>query len=96
VADPLTLYQAEWCPYSRLVRERLTELGVSFTAMQVEAEPEDRDRMRAATGTDVIPAAVLADGTVLAGEAEEIADELSRRFEAWPEAEAHRTKAREH
>ena len=38
----LTLYQAEWCPYSSAVRERLTELGVDFVARQVAPRREDR------------------------------------------------------
>jgi glutaredoxin len=39
----LTLYQAEWCPYSAAVRERLTELGVDFIARQVRPRREDRE-----------------------------------------------------
>ena len=39
----LTLYQAEWCPYSSAVRERLTELGVDFVARQVRPRQEDRE-----------------------------------------------------
>jgi len=92
----LRLYQAEWCPYSRLVRQRLTELGVPFIALQVEAEPEQRAEMREATGTDTIPVAVLPDGTVLTGEAEEIVRALDLRFDEGPEAERHREKARSH
>ncbi|HZT90474.1 MAG TPA: glutaredoxin domain-containing protein [Gaiellaceae bacterium] len=38
----LTLYQAEWCPYSSAVRERLTELGIDFVAKQVAPYPEQR------------------------------------------------------
>ena len=39
----LTLYQAEWCPYSSAVRQRLTELGIDFVAKQVAPRQEDRD-----------------------------------------------------
>jgi glutathione S-transferase len=39
----LELYQAEWCPYSAAVRERLTELGIDFVARQVAPRQEDRD-----------------------------------------------------
>jgi glutathione S-transferase len=39
----LELYQAEWCPYSSAVRERLTELGVDFIARQVAPRREDRE-----------------------------------------------------
>ena len=39
----LTLYQAEWCPYSSAVRQRLTELGTDFMAKQVAPRQEDRE-----------------------------------------------------
>jgi glutathione S-transferase len=39
----LELYQAEWCPYSSAVRERLTELGIDFVAKQVAPRQEDRE-----------------------------------------------------
>ena len=39
----LELYQAEWCPFSSAVRERLTELGIDFVAKQVAPRQEDRE-----------------------------------------------------
>ena len=39
----LELYQAEWCPYSAAVRERLTELGIDYVARQVAPRKEDRE-----------------------------------------------------
>jgi glutathione S-transferase len=39
----ITLYQAEWCPYSSAVRQRLTELGIDFVAKQVAPKQEQRD-----------------------------------------------------
>ena len=78
----LRLYQAEWCPHSGKVRQKLTELGMPFVALQVEPESDDRDEMREATGSDVIPVAVLSDGTVLDGDAKEIVAELGRRYDA--------------
>jgi hypothetical protein len=35
------LYQTEWCPASRRVRERLTELGLDYLVRQVPVERED-------------------------------------------------------
>jgi glutathione S-transferase len=64
----LQLYQAEWCPHSRKVRQRLTELGVEFLARQVAPEPDDRDDMRAAVGDDEIPLLVREDGSTVVGE----------------------------
>ena len=42
----LTLYQAEWCPFSSAVREVLTELGVDFVARQVEPWPDERRELQ--------------------------------------------------
>ncbi len=92
----LTLYQAEWCPFSAAVRQRLTELGVPWLAAPVAAYPEDRDELRAVTGGDSIPAAVLADGTVLVGDTRELLAELDRRFDEPASAEDHRQQAAAH
>ena len=42
----VTLYQAEWCPFSSAVREVLTELGLDFVARQVEPWPKERNELR--------------------------------------------------
>jgi glutathione S-transferase len=63
----LTLYQAEWCPYSSAVREVLTELGLDVVLRQVEPIPEQRNGMREATGTDSIPVLVAEDGSIHQG-----------------------------
>ena len=39
------LYQAEWCPHSHRVRQRLTELGLDFAAHQVPVDPAERTAM---------------------------------------------------
>jgi glutathione S-transferase len=80
----LELYQAEWCPFSHRVRQRLTELNLAFVAHQVEPEPHLRETMRAAVGSDSIPVLVLEDGSVLDGDADEIVNALDRQF---PETE---------
>ena len=89
----MDLYQAEWCPHSHKVRQRLTELGLDFTARQVPAEPDDRAALLHAAGTNEIPVLVAEDGEILKGE-EEILSWLER-FDEHPDAERHREKARE-
>lgn len=74
----LILYQAEWCPFSSAVREVLTELGLDVALRQVEPEPEQRDDMREATGTDSIPVLVAEDGSVHRG-TREIFEHLRER-----------------
>jgi glutathione S-transferase len=88
----IELWQTEWCPSSRRVRERLTELGVDYVIHQVPVEKELRDELRAVTGADSIPAAVCADGRVVVGE-EAIVAALEARFPDPPGAESHRAKA---
>lgn len=83
------LYQAEWCPFSHVVRQRLTELGVDFAAHQVEPLPEQRDAMQAAVGSRLIPVLVLDDGTVLDQDAAEIVAELDRRLPENEHTSAH-------
>ena len=56
MATVLTLYQAEWCPYSSAVRQRLTELGIDFIAKQVAPRQEDRE------GQHEIPLLTNGDG----------------------------------
>ena len=57
----ITLYQAEWCPYSSAVRQRLTELGIDFVAKQVAPKQEQRD------GDHEIPMLTNGDGECFEG-----------------------------
>ena len=88
----LELYQTEWCPASRRVRESLTELGLDYVVHQVPVERDERIALVAATGVETIPALVLEDGTAVVGE-DAIGDYLYERFDEPPQAEAHRLKA---
>lgn len=86
----IEVYQAEWCPHSRRIRQRLTELGIDYVARQVPPEPEHRTALREATGCLTIPVVVLEDGTVLGGRDEEILAGLDERFPEGPDAGGHR------
>ena len=88
----LELWQTEWCPASRRIRERLTELGVDYVTRQVPVDKEQRAALQAKTGTDTIPALVPDHGSTLIGESE-ICRYLDDYFPVPPEAEAHRLKA---
>jgi glutathione S-transferase len=87
----LELYQTEWCPASRRVREHLTELGIDYLIRQVPVERAARAALAAATGADSIPA-VVDDGVVVVGE-DAIETYLEERYVEPAEAEAHRLKA---
>jgi glutathione S-transferase len=91
----LTLYQAEWCPHSHRVRQRLTELGLPFVAMQVEPRPEDRDELREASGDDSIPVLLTEEGEAI-GDVERILEWLDEHYAEPPTARGHRAQARAH
>ena len=88
----LELWQTEWCPASRRVRARLTELGIDYVTRQVPVDKDERTLLRQRIGSDTIPALVLGDGTVAIGE-ETILGYLDERNTEPPGAEAHRLKA---
>ena len=90
------LYQAEWCPHSHRVRQRFTELGVSFIARPVPAERADREELRRRTGGDEIPALVLEDGTPVPGDADQLIAYLDERYSERADAQEHRELAEEH
>ncbi|HEV2753255.1 MAG TPA: glutaredoxin family protein [Solirubrobacteraceae bacterium] len=92
----IEVFQAEWCPHSRRVRQQLTESGVDFVARQVRADRDGREEMRQAVGTDQIPAVVLEGGEVLNGEADAIVAALQERFAPRDDAQRHREKAEAH
>ena len=84
----ITLFQAEWCPFSSAVRERLTELGIDFVARQVEPTEDNR------TEVDEIPTLELDDGTRIAG-----TDAILAQLAEWPPwryEREHRARYEEH
>jgi len=91
----IELWQAEWCPYSRIVRMRLTELGVDFVARQVEARSEDRARMRERTGLDSIPVLVPEGGEPI-GDFKEILAWIDDHHAETPETDHVRAQIRAH
>ncbi len=90
----LTLYQAEWCPFSSAVREVLTELGVDFVTRQVEPWPEERRELQALAGTDQIPVLQAEDGRLYRGTREIFAH--LRELEPWQFAAEHRRRFTDH
>jgi glutathione S-transferase len=90
----MELYQAEWCPHSHKVRQRLSELGLDITLRQVAADPHAREELKRVAGTDEIPVLVGSDGRPRAGE-DEILDYLDDEFDERRDAGEHRAKALE-
>jgi predicted GNAT family acetyltransferase len=93
-APRLTLYQAEWCPFSSAVREVLTELGIDVVLRQLEPWPEQRGGLRGLAGTDTIPVLHAEDGSLYRGTREIFAH--LREREPWRFAAAHRRRFADH
>jgi uncharacterized protein len=91
---PLTLYQAEWCPFSSAVREVLTELGLDFVARQVPPWPNERTDLHRVAGTTQIPVLQTEDGRLYRG-TREIFTHLRER-DPWQLAAAHRRRFADH
>ena len=88
----LELFQTEWCPASRRVRQRLTELGLDYVIRQVPVERAARTTLREAIGAGTIPALRLENGSAIVGE-ENILTYLGEHIAESSGAEAHREKA---
>jgi|SRR5579875_2209807 len=87
----LELWQTEWCPASQRVRQRLTELGLSFIARPVPVDLDARIELRAATGQISIPV-LVGDGEIVSGE-DAIRTHLDERFPEPHGARSQREKA---
>ena len=88
----LELFQTEWCPASRRIRQRLTELGLDYVNHQVPVEREQRAVLLGLAGSDTVPTLLLDDGSPLVGE-DAILAHLAHHYEEPEQAEAHRAKA---
>jgi glutathione S-transferase len=91
MSPTLELWQTEWCPASHRVRQRLTELGLTYTAHQVPVERDARVQLEEATGRRTIPILVV-DDEVIGGE-EAILAYLQEHFDEPPDADQQRAKA---
>jgi glutathione S-transferase len=86
------LWQTEWCPASRRVRQRLTELGIGYITRQVPVDKANRTLLLERAGTDTIPVLVEPGGAPIVGEAS-ILDFLKAHEPVPAEARPHRLRA---
>jgi glutaredoxin len=83
----LTLYQAEWCPYTHPIRQLMTELGLTYTTVNVPADREARTELLAVSGQEGIP--VLVDGDKVLTDLDEILEHLRSTYPAPEDARKH-------
>jgi glutathione S-transferase len=75
----MRLYQTEWCPYCRRVRMKLTELGITYVAVNVPRERSLRTDLLAVSGQPGIPTLVDRD-VIIADDDEAIIAHLEARY----------------
>jgi mycoredoxin len=77
----MRLYQREECSDSKPVREKLTELGITYIIVNVPKEKERRREVHEVSGQYFIP--VLVDGdVVMANDPDGIVRYLTERYGA--------------
>jgi len=83
----LTLYQAEWCAYCHRVRQAMTELGLTYTIVNVPARREERAELLAISDQEGVP--VLTDGDKVLTDSDEIIEYLRATYPAPEDAGDH-------
>ena len=83
----LTLYQAEWCAYCHRVRQVMTELGLTYLAVNVAADREERADLMAISDQVGVP--VLQDGDKVFSDSDEIIEYLRGTYPTPEDAEDH-------
>ncbi|MNK84808.1 glutaredoxin 3 [compost metagenome] len=74
----MKLYQFESCPYCKMVRERLSELQVTYININVPRDKMQRDEVERVSGQRTVP--VLVDGETVLDDEEKILPYLDRKY----------------
>jgi len=83
----LTLYQVEWCPSCHRVRQVMTELGLTYVTVNVQADRDERADVLAVSDQSGVP--VLQDGDKVFSDSDEILEYLSGAYPAPEDAGQH-------
>lgn len=78
VAWTITLYQFEACPYSKIVRQKLSDLELTYVAVCVSRDQSRRQNVVDASGQTDVP--VLVDGDLVLTDENEIIRHLERTY----------------
>lgn len=83
----ITLYETEWCPDSHRVRQLMTELGLTYMAINVAADREQRPEVVAVSGQSGVP--VLQDGDKVFTDPDDMLQYLSATYPRPDDATQH-------
>lgn len=74
----MKLYDLDACPYCRMVRDKLAELGVPYEKIPVPPARPDRAEVYEVSGQWTVP--VLVDGAVVLDDEEKILPYLEAKY----------------
>lgn len=74
----MKLYQFESCPYCRMVREKLSELQITYINVNVPRDRGLRHEVMQVSGQPTVP--VLVDGDVVLDDEEKILPYLQEKY----------------
>ena len=62
---PITMYTTAWCGYCRRLARQMTEAGIAFQTVDIEAHRNFGDRIEAVTGGNRTVPTIEIDGELL-------------------------------
>lgn len=74
----LTLYQFEACPYCQTVRQKLSDMEMTYISVCVSPEHVERGAVRRVSGQSQVP--VLVDGDTVLTDEQDIIPYLERNY----------------
>jgi glutaredoxin len=74
----MKLYQFESCPYCKMVRERLSQLQITYININVPRDKMQRDEVERISGQRTVP--VLVDGETVIDDEEKILPYLDQKY----------------
>lgn len=74
----MKLYQFESCPYCKMVREKLSELQITYVNINVPRDRSQRQEVIQVSGQPSVP--VLVDGDVVLDDEEKILPYLQEKY----------------
>jgi glutaredoxin len=74
----MKLYQFESCPYCKQVREKLSELQITYININVPRDKSQREEVERVSGQRAVP--VLVDGDTVIDDEEKILPYLSQKY----------------
>lgn len=78
VARMMTLYQFEGCPYCKMVRQKLSDMELTYVSVCVPQDRSRRQKVEEVSGQPSVP--VLVDGDIVLSDENDIIRHLEEKY----------------